>query len=354
MTYRKKSGFTLVELLVVIAIIGILIALLLPAVQSAREAARRSQCMNNLKQLGTGAQIHLSSQGFFPSGGWGVAWAGDPNRGFGPQQPGGWIFSLLPYMELKQLYETGKGTGSNPDSDSIKKNRARMRMATPISIIICPTRRPVMAYPFKQTSPTYANANFPPNNGNIGRSDYAANGGNQPLEPPSGHGCCDYGPVSISDAATYNWKIKGGFDGRGAVKLRNPLKAREFVDGLSNTYFCGEKYLNPDAYRTGLEAGDDQGWDEGFDYDNYRFTSTQAPFNTSGAYIANSSPDTVPMRDKPGYYNVWNFGSAHAASFNMVFCDGSVHSIAYEVDLETHCRFGWRNDKGSHKFSAFE
>ena len=78
----RRGGFTLVELLVVMTIIGILMGLLLPAVNAAREAARRSQCMNNLKQLGLGCQQHVAHQGFFPTGGWGWGWVGDPDRGF--------------------------------------------------------------------------------------------------------------------------------------------------------------------------------------------------------------------------------------------------------------------------------
>ena len=88
---RATGAFTLVELLVVIAIIGILVALLLPAIQAAREAARRTQCKNDVKQLTLGCLLHEDSHKFLPSGGWQDSYGPDPNRGYGGSQPGSWI-----------------------------------------------------------------------------------------------------------------------------------------------------------------------------------------------------------------------------------------------------------------------
>jgi len=111
---RPPNGITLVELLVVVAIIGLLVALLLPAVELAREAARRSQCANHLKQLSLAAAAHQDVNQFFPTGGWGGGWVGDANRGFGPKQPGGWIYNVLPYTEQINLHNLGQGLAGVP------------------------------------------------------------------------------------------------------------------------------------------------------------------------------------------------------------------------------------------------
>ncbi|MDZ7615573.1 MAG: DUF1559 domain-containing protein, partial [Patescibacteria group bacterium] len=129
-------AFTLVELLVVITIIGILISLLLPAVQSAREAARRLQCANHLKQLGLACLNHEAALGYFPTGGWGWTFVGEPERGFDAKQPGGWAFNILPYLEQQALRDMGNGLSGQTRTDAITE-----RIATPIAALNCPTRR---------------------------------------------------------------------------------------------------------------------------------------------------------------------------------------------------------------------
>ena len=105
---KRSGGFTLVELLVVITIIGILVGMLLPAVNSARESGRNLQCKNNLTQLGKACLAHEEAQGIFPTGGWGWFWVGDPDCGYGDQQPGGWIYNILPHTEMNNLHDLGR------------------------------------------------------------------------------------------------------------------------------------------------------------------------------------------------------------------------------------------------------
>lgn len=144
---RGLHGFTLVELLVVIAIIGVLVALLLPAVQAARESARRSQCVNNLKQIGVGFLNHESNHGMLPCAGWTAVYVGDPLLGTGRDQPGGWIYQILPYVEQQAVYNiTNDGDKLNVTAN--QKQQSIVLQGTPISSFNCPSRRPAQAQPY--------------------------------------------------------------------------------------------------------------------------------------------------------------------------------------------------------------
>jgi prepilin-type N-terminal cleavage/methylation domain-containing protein/prepilin-type processing-associated H-X9-DG protein len=313
---RRHGGFTLVELLVVITIIGILISLLLPAVQSAREAARRAQCWNNLKQVGLAATNHLETQGFYPTGGWGWCWIGVPERGAGRDQPGGWAYNVLPYLEQQALHDAGLNLTGQSRTDAMV---ARAKM--PLALFNCPTRRRAIAYPgshayyLGDTSVTVSTS---------GRSDYAMNCGSQSYNEFFA------GPTSLSEGDSSTWS--GWHDTSQATGIsfeRSQVAAAHVKDGLSNTILAGEKYLNPDSYANGADPADNENLYCGFDNDMYRVT------------YAGYGP---PKQDRPALGHTYLFGSAHGNGCNFVFCDGHVQTISYSIDPAVYACLGNRRD----------
>jgi prepilin-type N-terminal cleavage/methylation domain-containing protein/prepilin-type processing-associated H-X9-DG protein len=323
MDTRSKRAFTLVELLVVIAIIGILIALLLPAIQAAREAARRMQCINNLKQIGQACNSHINELGIFPTGGWGWRWSGDPDRGFHGRQPGGWLFNILPFMEMKSVHDMGKGNS--------QKGRT-LTAQTPIGTFHCPSRRPAILYPYGGSMPMI-NIDGPNTVRNVAKSDYAGCAGDNyssyTKEGPSSYSTGDnWTEQQWQDAGTTLYGNPNTTTGVFCVHSRTKIK--DVIDGTSHTYLGGERYLNADMYY-GMDPDSDQPWTVGFDIDTIRWT--------------NNSNLGWPQRDQRGVQRASIFGSAHSSSFNMVFCDGSVTSMSYGIDREIHRRLGNRLDK---------
>ncbi len=312
MTSRK--AFTLVELLVVIAIIGVLVALLLPAVQAAREAARAMQCKNHLKQLSLGFLVHHNSHGFLPSGGWGYMWMSHPDQGTGENQPGGWGYTVLPYIEQQPLYDMGKG-GSEAE---IRASNAQLH-ATPIATYHCPSRRPARPYPvvvdisFVKQPLISGPVEF------AARNDYAANGGEQ-----LGVGFLA-GPSNLESGlnGNYQWNEEG----TGIIANHREIRLEDIIDGTTNTYLIGEKYLSPDEYETGTSLGDDQSVYSGDERDVVRFTA-----------------GLRPIQDRPGLLGTWEFGSAHSSGFFMAFGDGSVQTVGYEIDPDVHRRLSNKDD----------
>ncbi|HMP06498.1 MAG TPA: DUF1559 domain-containing protein, partial [Lacipirellulaceae bacterium] len=138
-TPRRRRAFTLVELLVVIAIIGVLVALLLPAIQAAREAARRSHCANNVKQLATAFLTHEAAHRHYPTGGWGYRWFGEPDGGYGKRQPGGWGYNILEFIEQPALRRLGQGV----TDINARQPLLRQVAETLPAVFNCPSKRPL-------------------------------------------------------------------------------------------------------------------------------------------------------------------------------------------------------------------
>ena len=307
-----RRGFTLVELLVVIAIIGMLVGLLLPAVQGARESSRRMTCQNHLKQIAHGFQLHETALKIFPDGGehyWFKRTGSPGNPAVAPNQHSGWGYQILPHVEEKSVWE-------NPDYDAMA--------ASLIGIYACPTRR----------GPTL----LPPLGSECrrGSMDYAANAGT------------DDGRVMF-DARTLTpctdcppWGMPG--NGRDAPVVRRPdgssdratsVKISLIADGLSSTLLLGEKCMNKGLLEYD-QADDDAGWVDGWDWDIVRWCHLQP------------QPDYRNTSQTYAHYGYTtersSFGSSHPGSFNAAFCDGSVRTVEYNIDLRSFQQMGSRDD----------
>jgi prepilin-type N-terminal cleavage/methylation domain-containing protein/prepilin-type processing-associated H-X9-DG protein len=336
----RRPGFTLVELLVVITIIGILIALLLPAVQKAREAARRVQCQNHLKQLALGCVAHENATGRYPTDGWGFGWTGDADLGNDWRQPAGWLYNVLPYIEQQPLHDMGMGNDPNKSALNLQ------RMMTPLDVFHCPTRRTAKVYPYV-TGNAGGCANASPQPTVVARSDYAANGGANYTSPSTGcawpyYNNTDGGPSQMSDALDASGNLTANAlktftavakAATGIIYTGSMIKPADVTDGASNTYLIGEKYMDPDHYETGQDAADNEAAFIGDNQDIARWTVWHW-----------GTTDYYPLPDTPGVANGIVFGSAHDNVFNMAFCDGSVQAMSYTIDPTVHLNLGNRKD----------
>jgi len=364
---RKRTAFTLVELLVVIAIIGILVALLLPAIQAAREAARRTQCKNQVKQLALGCLLHEDAHKFLPSGGWKDSYGPDPNRGYGQSQPGSWMYNILAYIEEQTIRDLGKGETCTPVTASTAFQQASAKLhQSLITGIQCPTRRSLKGYPYVGSGPTWITTPPPPLTAplSVAKSDYAANSGDSQVTAGNGIPFQAYPPAgwtyaqidaAFPDTGCTPVAGRGGtnvpqYCQSGTIGHHSECKMSQIADGTSNTYLLGEKYMMPIYYETPLLPGatavqkggfgDNQSVYTGLEWDNHR-RAYQPILDGNDTSLTQPAQDTMGLDNEKSWFA---FGSAHSGGLNMAMCDGSVHFLAYDIDPTTHRGLAVRND----------
>ncbi|QEG35446.1 DUF1559 family PulG-like putative transporter [Bythopirellula goksoeyrii] len=364
---RLKAGFTLVELLVVIAIIGILVALLLPAIQAAREAARRTTCLNQVRQMGIAMQNHVDTYKVFPTGGnvpnpqiedYTTGGLNNPGKPNGPNKQGlGAFYQILPYLEQNAVQGI--------------TNQAALQ-STLIPLYNCPSRRapgtgparvqltdyataqpatlycgsspydPLAAWPFNGPNPAFAIRSYWCGDG--GPGSWAVAG--PPLPPGASppQTAINYGGVIVR---TPYRRITGASANAPAVGeiipgYPNAIKPAQVSDGLSNTLVISEKLVRSDLYEGQQPAppddaagrvSDDKGWADGWDPDSVRFTGVP-PLSDDDQSVCRSSNPAFRRTciGFGGSIPALFFGSAHSGGVNAVYADASGHFITFDVD----------------------
>jgi len=333
-------GFTLVELLVVIAIIGILVALLLPAIQAAREAGRRTQCLNHLKQLALGCLNYEAARGMIPRGNY-------PEGDFPEGGDTSWMFQALAYTEQSNLYEQVVAAGS---------------LQRAVRAGILPHHLPMARCPSDDWEPyegklhnyvgnTGPTCNNPPGgydspfqlhcNGEVG----SGQGVPPALKPPTHPG---YGPSASWGTPFPSWTgtlelaLTRGMFARGGTTIR----IKNVTDGLSNTLLLGELLTEFSEFQRwnhgpGWAGGNNVAQGQTIQPINWRVDSVPggAAWGTQGSY-----PCSDPNRCIWNWSVTWGFKSNHPGGVNFALADGSGRFINETIDHETYQYLGCRHD----------
>lgn len=303
----KRRGFTLIELLVVIAIIGVLIGMLLPAVQKVREAANRMRCQNNLKQMGLACQGYHDANGYFPS-----QRLSDLLTAAGGFEWATWAVVIMPYIEQDNLYKQFNLTLTYTSQPAAA-------VATPVNIYFCPTRRAPGLAKSVETPPGAL-------------ADYAACSGTGAFDnvasTPPGNGIFVASRTGVINNAVTPATLTGCV---GTVNMASVL------DGTSNTFLIGEKHVRFSTM-------------EGKQEDRNTYFATNDNNYRRFAGIASDAGNEVLMIYDPAA--VWNvqgvanraFGSRHPGICQFVFGDGSVKALSNATDVNVLGRLANKAD----------
>ena len=306
--FRTRRGFTLIELLVVIAIIAILVALLLPAVQQAREAARRTSCKNNLKQLGLALHNYHDAFLQFPIGSQDAA----PNRIWqaGPARKGSMLVKILPYVEQGPAF---KALDFNGD-------------------VVAQLNSATANYLWRKQIPTYICPSDDYMNASNGKTNYAPSSGSQSFP---GRGCGSYpgnvfGTGRAGHASTADPNATSGLFSR----YQYASRIRDITDGTANTIAMGE--IRP--YCGDHHRG---GWAN----PNALWTGTAAPINYETCANQNGGISGANGCNADGNWQTsQGFKSRHIGGAQFVFADGSTHFLSDNINYMTYQRLGDRRD----------
>jgi prepilin-type N-terminal cleavage/methylation domain-containing protein/prepilin-type processing-associated H-X9-DG protein len=306
---RRRPAFTLVELLVVIAIIGVLVALLLPAVQTARESARRMQCANNLKQIALGMQMHHDTYSKLPTGG---------DKQSGVRYVIGWPGHIFPFIEQKNLRDQIDGLTTN----ALYTVQPWRLLAAPhlgdspmytssIKVFYCPSSE------LGKKSPDSWNTATPDINAlNQAALHYRANGGS-----------------ATSELVQGTWSRHAWYTTSGVIYPNSAVRFANITDGTSNTLLAGETSSAFGRPLFSRSWGSIQPWTWG--YYNYASTATP-PDDSIGWLMIDHKAVTYPIGYTGSFFtNETPFTSTHPNGVNMVFVDGSTRFMTKSIPLTT-------------------
>ncbi len=343
MNKSKAGGFTLVELLVVIAIIGVLVALLLPAVQAAREAARRTQCANNMKQIGLALINYVDVKKTLPAS---AGWPSLPNTFGQPIKGGTWVVEILPFIEQQALYDrydlTKSVTGSA--GDMVNHNL----YGTPMPFLVCPSDGDaptggvfeagikvdgsgwVNHAGVRQMGLWYVVSSGPTH---FDSCPFCAEGSTTPSKCCQGRG---FGTDTSVAGDPQGSGVRPSFAGLFGRWSKPIIKLKDVSDGLTNVILAGEQ-INGHCRYTCAHCS------------NFPFSATNIPINTmlrhsegmlgAGQAIMTSSDDP----EIGGYAQACGYKSRHPGGAHMLMADGSVHFFNEAIDFDVYNILGARS-----------